>query len=377
MKGNSNNMDKIKRWIEIYVPVTTCTLRCSYCYITTHRLFAGPLPKFEFTPDFLRQALSKERLGGTCMLNFCAGGETLLAPKLLDYIRALLEEGHYISIVTNGTLTKRIEEIAEFPQELTAHLFLKFSYHYLQLKERGLLDTFFNNIRMIRDAGCSFTLEQTPSDDAIPYRDEIIERAVKELGAIPHITIARDERIDGQLPILTELSREEYKHTWGDKYRSALFDYKLTIFEQPRKEFCYAGDWGVYLSLATGDMRQCYQSNLSWNIYQDISKPIPFCAIGHNCKEIHCYNGHSWISWGCIPELKAPTYGELRNRVCVDGSEWLQPQMKAFMSSRLYESNEEYGVGKKLWIDIRNRFASFHNYYNKVMRKIKNIIKKQ
>ena len=347
-------MDSIKRWVEIYVPVTTCTLRCSYCYITTHRLFEGPLPKFDFTPDFIRKALSKERLGGSCMLNFCAGGETLLAPKLLTYVRALLDEGHYVSIVTNGTLTKRFEEIAEFPKELTARLFFKFSYHYLQLKERGLLDTFFSNIRKVRDAGCSFTLEQTPSDDAIPYIDEVIERAMKELGAVPHITIARDQRIDGQLPILTELSRDEYKKIWGDKYNSKLFDYKLTIFEQPRKEFCYAGDWGVYLNLATGDMRQCYQSNLSWNIYKDISKPIPFCAIGHNCKEIHCYNGHSWISWGCIPELKAPTYEELRNRVCADGSEWLQPQMKAFMNTKLYQSNEEYGLIKKLYVDIRN-----------------------
>lgn len=360
-------MDKIKRWIEIYVPVTTCTLRCSYCYITTHRLFDGPLPKFDFTPEFLRNALSKERLGGVCMLNFCAGGETLLAPKLLDYVYALLEEGHYVSIVTNGTLTKRFDEVAKFPAELTAHMFFKFSYHYQQLKERGLLDTFFENIRKVRDAGCSFTLEQTPSDDAIPYRDEIIDKAVQELGAVPHITIARDERVDGQLPILTELNREEYKHVWGEKYKSALFDYKLSIFEKKRHEFCYAGDWGVYLNLQTGEMTQCYRSNLQWNIYEDISQPIRFCAIGHNCKEIHCYNGHSWISWGCIPELLAPTYGDLRNRVCDNGSEWLQPQMKAFMNTKLKESNKEYSVLKKMYVDYLNR-----KYIAK--RKIKNIL---
>lgn len=368
------DMDNIKRWVEIYVPVTTCTLRCPYCYITTHRLFEGPLPHFSYEPEFIRKALSKERLGGACMLNFCAGGETLLAPNLLSYVRTLLEEGHYASIVTNGTLIKRFDEFAQFPPELTARLFFKFSYHYLQLKERGLLDVFFANIRKVRDAGCSFTLEQTPSDDAIPYRDEIIERAVKELGAIPHITIARDERIGGQLPILTELSREDYKKVWGDKYNSALFDYKLTIFEQPRKEFCYAGDWGVHLNLGTGEMRQCYKSNLSWNIYKDISKPIPFFAIGHNCKEIHCYNGHSWISWGCIPELKAPTYGELRNRVCADGSEWLQPQMKAFMGTKLYDSNIEYSWLKKIYVDVFNICVHYHN---KTIRKLKKIFAKK
>lgn len=37
-------MDKIKRFIDCYVPVTTCTLRCHYCYITHHRLFDNKLP---------------------------------------------------------------------------------------------------------------------------------------------------------------------------------------------------------------------------------------------------------------------------------------------------------------------------------------------
>lgn len=348
-------MERIKRFIDIYVPVTTCTLHCSYCYITTHRLFEGPLPEFGFNSAFLRKALSKERLGGTCLLNFCAGGETLIAPGLVDYIRALLEEGHYVMIVTNGTLTKRFEEIAQFPSDLTMRLFFKFSYHYFQLKERGLLDVFFDNIRKVRDAGCSFTVEQTPSDDAISYQDEIIKRALEEVGAVPHITVARDERVGGTLPILTELSREEYKKVWGDKYRSALFDYKFSIFEKKRNEFCYAGDWSAYLNLQTGEMKQCYSANFSWNIYDDVSKSIPWVAIGHNCKELHCYNGHAWLALGDIPELSAPTYAELRNRICSDGSEWLRPQMKAFMGTKLYDSNKEYGALKKMYIDFLNR----------------------
>ena len=57
-------MDKIKRFIDIYVPVTTCTLRCHYCYITQYLLFNGLLPKFNFSPEHVRKALSKERLGG-------------------------------------------------------------------------------------------------------------------------------------------------------------------------------------------------------------------------------------------------------------------------------------------------------------------------
>ena len=42
------------------------------------------------------------------------------------------------------------------------------------------------------------------------------------------------------------------------------------------------------------------------------------------------------------PEHKAPFYAEMRNRVEKDGSEWLTPRMKAFLSTKLKESNKEY-----------------------------------
>ncbi len=346
-------MDKIKRYIECHVPVTTCTLRCSYCYITQHRLFEGPLPEFRYTPEHVRKALSKERLGGICLINLCGAGETLLAKEVVEYARAFLEEGHYVMIVTNGTISKRFDDIASFPAHLNKHLFFKFSYHYLEFKQRGLFDVFFNNIRKVRDAGCSFTLELTPSDDAIPYIDEIKQRAIAELGAPNHVTIARDERTKNKLPMLTQLSRQDYIDTWKT-FDSALFDYKLTIFGHKRREFCYAGDWSFCVNLATGKMKQCYRSYYRTDIFRDISRPIPFRAIGNCCKEQHCYNGHSLIVLGDIPSQSTPTYAELRNRQSLDGSEWLRPEMKSFMSSSLKESNTEYTLWKKIKTNVRN-----------------------
>ncbi len=346
-------MDKIKRYIECHVPVTTCTLRCSYCYITQHRLFEGPLPEFRYSPEHVRKALSKERLGGTCLINLCGAGETLLAKEVVEYARVFLEEGHYVMIVTNGTISKRFDDIASFPAHLNKHLFFKFSYHYLELKQRGLFEVFFNNIRKVRDAGCSFTLELTPSDDMVPYIDEIKQRAIAELGAPNHVTIARDERTKNRLPMLTQLSRQDYIDTWKT-FDSALFDYKLTIFGHKRKEFCYAGDWSFCVNLATGKMKQCYRSYYRTDIFRDISKPIPFRAIGNCCKEHHCYNGHSLIVLGDIPSQSTPTYAQLRNRQSLDGSEWLRPEMKSFMSTRLKESNTEYTLWKKIKANLRN-----------------------
>lgn len=343
-------MDRLKRYINCHVPITTCTLRCPYCYITQHRLFDGPLPTYQYSPQHVRKALSRERMGGICLINICAGGETLLDSRLLEYVRELLEEGHYIMLVTNGTITKRFDEIIQFPEELRRHIFFKFSYHYLEFKRRNLFDVFFSNIRKVRDAGCSFTLEITPSDDAVQYIDDIKAKALKELGALCHVTIARDEKDDSELPMMTHLSREEYIKTWGT-FDSALFDYKLTIFGEKRNEFCYAGDWTFYLNLATGMMKQCYKSLYDQNIFEDPSKPINFKSIGCNCITHHCYNGHSFIVLGSIPSLQSPTYADERNRICQDGSEWLQPEMKAIMLQKTSENNTEYSFIKKLAIN--------------------------
>lgn len=349
-------MDKIKKQIECYVPITSCTLRCHYCYITHQRLFDNKLPELTHSPEFIREHLTQKRLGGPCSINMCGGGETLLMPIILQYARALAEEGHYVSIVTNATVSKRFDELLEFPKEVTSHIFFKFSYHYMELKKRGLLDKFFENIQKARRAGCSFTLEITPSDELIPYIDELKELAIEKVGAIPHCTIARDERDPQKLPILTNMSDEEYVKTWST-FDSELFRFKKSIFNVPQKDFCYAGKWSFFFDLLSGDARPCYNSHIHKNLYEDES-PIDFPPVGCSCSEYHCYNGHAFLTWGLVPSLKTPTYAEMRNRICEDGSEWLQPELKAFFSSKLKESNREYMPIEKYCINWYIRHKS-------------------
>lgn len=343
-------MDKLKRFIDIWVPVTTCTLRCSYCYITHHRLFGGPLPKYKYDVETFKKGFSKERFGGTCMINMCGGGETLLSPEIPNYVKALLEEGHYVMIVTNGTVDKAFDIFAQFPAEYLERLFFKFSYHYLELKKRDLFDRFFSNIRKMRDAGASFTLEATPSDELIPYIEEMKELAINEVGAINHVTVARDEHNLNEIPILTKMSPKEYYDTWS-VFNSSFFDYKFSVFSQKRTEFCYAGDWTLFYNMETGELFQCYASLVGQNIMDDVTKPISFKAIGHYCQQPHCYNAHAFLTFGSIPEHISPTYAEIRNRVCKDNSEWLNSKMKSFMSQKLKDSNEEYSCIKKLITD--------------------------
>ena len=142
-------MDKLKRYIECYIDTETCNLRCHYCYIAQMRKFNNKLAKFGHTPEEIRKALSVKRLGGKCLINLCAGGETLLSSEVIPVTKALLEEGHYVMIVTNGTLTNRFKEIAKFPKDLLERLVFKFSFHYLELLRLNLLDKYFENIQMM------------------------------------------------------------------------------------------------------------------------------------------------------------------------------------------------------------------------------------
>ena len=91
------DVPKMKMFIDTYVPVTTCNLRCHYCYITHYRKFSDKLPSFAFPPETVSKAVSQDRLGGICHFNVCGGGETLLPPEMPAYLRAILEQGHYLT----------------------------------------------------------------------------------------------------------------------------------------------------------------------------------------------------------------------------------------------------------------------------------------
>lgn len=367
-------MEKIKRYIECYIDTETCNFKCHYCYIALTNRFNKKITKFKHSKEEIRQALSKERLGGTCLINLCAGGETLLSDEVVPLIRELLEEGHYVTVVTNASISKRFEEISKFPSELLDRLFFKFSFHYLELKRLKILDRFVSNIKMMENVGVSYTVEITPNDELIPYIDEVINFSKKHFGVLPHVTIARDDR-KKNIEVLSKYSFEEYKKIW-EVFESNLFDFKKEIFYKKRKEFCYAGDWSIYVNLNSGDIRQCYCGKYIDNIYANISAPIKFEAIGSNCPLPHCYNGHSFISLGVIPELDAPTYASLRNRVLSNGHEWLKPQMKAFMSQKLYDNNEEYSRERKNKINRTYRVSiTKQKTINFIKKVVKNIEK--
>ncbi len=347
-------MEKIKRAIYCAIRMSVCNFRCDYCYLAQRpSSFEGRQVNWRYPPEHIQRAFSRERLGGICYFNLCADGETLLVKDLERYVKAILAEGHFVEIITNLSIEQRLDALLGFlTSDELSRVSFKCSLHYLELKKRGLLHAFAANVQRVWESGASASVEIVGSDIYLPYIDEIKEYCLSNFGNYPHVTIARDDN-DGRR-LLTSLSPKEYYEVWGS-FSSPFFDYKKTIFGVRRKEFCYAGMWSLYVDLETGESSQCYISNYSQNIFADVEKPIvwkPICR----CRDSHCYNGHSFICVGLIPELTAPKYGsDMRNRYnAIAKKNWYNDRALSFYDTKMNETNPELNPIRKLGYRINN-----------------------
>ncbi len=342
--------DKMKRLFNCIVPVTACNFRCHYCYIGQTVGFKGEIGTLPYSLDYIAHALRPERVGEHCHFNLCGSGETLLAPYVVELARHLTELGHYCTIVTNGVLSNRIDEICALPPENQRHIFIKFSFHYLELTKRNLLEKFWENVNRIKGTDCGFTVELTVNDESVPHIPAIQKICMENAGAVCHVIEARDNN-SGDFGRLTQLPEEEHKAAWA-QFQSPLFNFQQTIWGQKRPEFCYAGDWISSFYLQTGDVYTCFAGGQKLgNLYEAPESDFPFAAVGENCPWAHCYAAYVLLTSGAIPDLPAPTYAQVRDRSCTDGSNWLNPNLQSFFGSKFCESNQEYSPERKLYIN--------------------------
>lgn len=328
----------MKRAIMFAIPLSVCNLRCHYCYLAQRpESYQGEIPDMRFSPEEVGYAMRSERLGGTSYFNLCADGETLLLPRLADYVAALAERGHYVEVVSNMTPSKRLDEVLGIGTVLLSHVEFKCSFHFLELERRGLLETFADNVNRAREAGASITVEVVSSDEMAERADDIMAFSKRHFGAPPHVTIARDDRTSG-IDRLTNMLPNEYESVWG-RFESPFFEFKSSIFGVRQRGFCCAGLWSCYANLATGVAVKCYGGRGIGNIFDHPDEPIGWSPIGR-CPLPHCYNGHAFLTVGTIPGANDVTYAQVRDRVCEDGSHWLQPELRAFFDDKLERANE-------------------------------------
>lgn len=330
----------IKCFIECLLPITACNIKCHYCYVAQRNNRKMKAAKLHYSPNIMAKALSEKRLGGAAYISICGAGETLMQKELPELVDALLKEGHYLNITTNGTVSTAFRKIGEsIDPKMLKNINFSFSFHYLELKRKGFIQRFFDNIRYVKSLGCSFIVQVNLCDEYEDYFDEIKELCLAEIKSLPQLAVTRDEiNLHKDIRLFTSKTKEEYIKM-GSKYDSPLFEFTMRNFMVKRKEFCYAGEWTYVLDLSTGILKPCYASQIRQNIFSDIEKPIAMTAVGKHCKSPFCMNSSHFLSLGNIPTLDTPTYSELRNRKCTDGTEWYNDTMKEVLSKKFNENN--------------------------------------
>lgn len=334
----------LQHFFNCTVPIFDCNLHCRYCFVTQAHLAEGR-ETVRLDADLLAQSLSVKR-AGLSLVNLCGHGETLLHPDIVPVVRELLAAGQFVAVVTNCTVTKRVEELCALPAGMRERLFLKASFHYEELHRRKMLDRYFGNIFRLRQAGISYSIEIVASDSLAPMVPDIISLFQERGEPLPQVLESR-ESISGSIGRLTELSISEHTALWS-QFHSPLFDGMQALWGVRRREFCYAGEYSVAVNLASGEMIQCNERRALQNIYQNLDEPLYFCAVGRNCQLTHCYISYVWQGLcGNVRGLKFPSYDSQRNRIMSDGSEWLSPAVKRAYSEMIGRKAGYYSKRKE------------------------------
>lgn len=155
-----------------------------------------------------------------------------------------------------------------------------------------------------------------------------------------------------------------------------MFRYKLDILQEKVKKFCYAGLWTLYVDLGTGKAKPCYGQMCNQNIFENPNDEIKFEPVGKHCRQPYCYNGHAFLTLGVVPEYDSPTYTDIRNRVCEDGTEWLKDDLKEAFSSKLSEANEIWSEEKKkntkrniYWEQLKQQYMIVMKFVKRYLRR--------
>ena len=327
--------NKITRYVECYVNRQACNLRCSYCYVSQHEEIASKIIPLSHSPAYIARALSAKRLGGRCLISICADGEPLISSDMVELIGQLLGQGHYVYVVSNGTMEKALEQLEQLPLELLSRLFIRFSFHYFELKRRHLLERYFENIRRFHEAGGSFTVFLVGSEEYTDIIENIKELCVQQLGALPHVDYVRDEtdKTDSSLKFLTHRNKAAYRQIW-EAFDSNFLQCREQLDKVPGG-ICDAGRKVIHLDLMSGDLFRCPRGRKIDNVYENLEREIAFLDAAEACPLPFCICAPVFYSFGLRADhTDVPTFYELWDRQTVHGTHWIHDTAKEFFSSK-------------------------------------------
>ena len=108
--------------------------------------------------------------------------------------------------------------------------------HYRQLKEKGLLSTFADNVKKLWNAGASITVEMVPEDELIPLIEEV-KNFVWSISVRYRISVWQEMK---DLKISEDCQNIVSRNTgklWG-AFDSNLFEFKMNHFESQSGREC-------------------------------------------------------------------------------------------------------------------------------------------
>lgn len=321
------------KYVGINISENTCNLDCLYCYLQLdpYRRSINLNRKNPHIAKFIRWRLSKDNLGGSCLIGITGSGETFYADGLEELCIELLKEGHYLHIVTNGLLTSKIQSLIVNAGEYAKNIIFKLSFHYLELLRRGLLEQFVETVRTIEQSYSSYTIELMPHDELVPYIDDVIEFSKTNFGALPQLTIGRDD--GNKAKLLTEMRYDEYVKTFGI-FKSEMFDIRMKMYFQKGRK-CQAGSKSFFFDLYTGHINRCLFHEDVGNLYYDGIDKLELLPVGDYCKLDYCFNCHVYATLGIVPVDDVPSYMTIRDRTMINGHHWIKEDMRRYLDVKL------------------------------------------
>lgn len=335
---------KPRKIIWSVIPGSKCNLNCEYCYTSTNK---GKPGRFLYPVEHMIRCFEPSRFGGPIIFGGAAAGETLLWDGIVDFTRGLLSQGHFVSYTTNMTMRSVIRKFCEFPRELRVRLELDASLHYLELKKLNMLDVFFENLRALKEAEISYAIYLCISDSYLPYVREVSALCKSRAGILPVASMVRKYSEEGAT--LAEPYSKEIEDLVEATCDTRQWKLQKKLYGQKRNEFCHAGQCSMNLNLGTGDYTKCWgrsrpisglekfvekspslikkigrrfvKTQAVGNIFKNPKGSIKFEPIG-KCPFFDCVCA-SYLVWGLIPEMSAPTHSNVYyDRAATSSETW-------------------------------------------------------
>ncbi len=125
-----------------------CNLRCPFCHNAT--LVKKPMEESNKADEVL-QYLKKRQgiLDGVCI----TGGEPLLQPDLLDFIKEVKSLGFLVKLDTNGTLPQRLKAVIDYVDYVAMDIKASFDNYKTATGSDIDVSAFNESIYIIRNSG--------------------------------------------------------------------------------------------------------------------------------------------------------------------------------------------------------------------------------